>query len=135
MSKCSIHTSIVLALTINSYVLRPRSLVANKNRKRRPWTKSKRRFRRLTFSSFQRRCASTLSNRCYTKIRVFNMEYYGNLSWIIKSTSRDRLHDYFQWQLISMWADRLHGSHSVPIQRYQNQAVFDRDQWSLDKLQ
>jgi endothelin-converting enzyme len=56
-------------------------------------------------------------------IGVHSMDYYRNLSKIITSTPRETLHDYFQWQLIAMWADRLHDSYTAPIQRYENQLL------------
>jgi endothelin-converting enzyme len=60
------------------------------------------------------------------EVQVFHMDYYRNLSRIINSSSRDTLRAYFQWQLITMWADRFHDSYSAPIQRYQNQ-ILERD--------
>jgi predicted metalloendopeptidase len=42
--------------------------------------------------------------------RVRDIDYYSNLSSVVESTSRETLHDYFQWQLISSSRPALHPS-------------------------
>lgn len=48
-------------------------------------------------------------------------DYYGNLSSIIASTSRETLQAYFQWHLIRDWAGGLHREISKPLRVFSNQ--------------
>jgi endothelin-converting enzyme len=52
-----------------------------------------------------------------------DINYYKKVSNIIRSTSRETLHDYFEWRLIATWIDRLHKSYSAPLRRFNNVMV------------
>ena len=55
-----------------------------------------------------------------TQIRLYHLDYYQNLSNIIRSTPRETLRAHFHWGLISKWADRLSDAYFAAIQRFQN---------------
>ena len=52
-----------------------------------------------------------------------DIEYFGNLSRIIKTTPRETLHDYFEWRLISTYSGRIHRNYSAPLRRFTNVMV------------
>jgi endothelin-converting enzyme len=51
---------------------------------------------------------------------VNDINFYKNLSSILKSTSRETLHDYFEWRLLATWVDRLHNNYTAPLRRFNN---------------
>jgi predicted metalloendopeptidase len=51
---------------------------------------------------------------------VTDIDFYRNLTDIIKSTPRETLHDYFQWRLYSTWTSRMSRSFTTPLRRFQN---------------
>ncbi|KAF2431475.1 peptidase family M13 [Tothia fuscella] len=55
-------------------------------------------------------------------------DYYGNLSDIIKSTSREALHDYFVWHIIKNMAGGLHEDVIKPLRIFGNQLAGRPDE-------
>ncbi|KAH7028639.1 peptidase family M13 [Macrophomina phaseolina] len=55
------------------------------------------------------------------QVIVRTPDYFPQLSPILKNTSSEILHGYFQWQLISAWAFRLHRSYYRPLTKFNNQ--------------
>jgi endothelin-converting enzyme len=51
---------------------------------------------------------------------VSTVDYYKNLSSIIRSADRQTLHDYLQWRLIEVWGLRLHNDFNRPLRRFAN---------------
>jgi endothelin-converting enzyme len=51
---------------------------------------------------------------------VSDINYFKNLSSIIKSTPRLTLHDYFEWRLLETWTGRLNRNYSAPLRRFNN---------------
>ncbi|KAF2667112.1 endothelin-converting enzyme [Microthyrium microscopicum] len=51
---------------------------------------------------------------------AYDIGYFGNLSEIIKTTSRQTLHDYFEWRLIITHSERLHSNYTAPVRRFKN---------------
>jgi endothelin-converting enzyme len=54
------------------------------------------------------------------KVIVGDINYFRNLSAVIKSTPRDTIHDYFQWRIISKWGGRMHKNFTAPTRRFSN---------------
>jgi endothelin-converting enzyme len=51
---------------------------------------------------------------------IGDINYYNDLSEIIKTTPRDTLHAYFQWRLIATYQGRLHKNFTLPMRRFSN---------------
>jgi endothelin-converting enzyme len=56
-----------------------------------------------------------------SEVILSDPEYYGNISSIIASTTRETLHAYFQWHLIRNWAGGLHKDLNKPLRVFNNQ--------------
>ena len=54
------------------------------------------------------------------EVSVAFMEYFRNLSSIIKSSDRQTLHDFFQWGLVRAWIDAIDKDFGVPLRRFKN---------------
>jgi endothelin-converting enzyme len=51
---------------------------------------------------------------------VSDINYYKNLSNIIKVTPRESLHDYFQSRIVATWSGRLHRNFTAPARAFSN---------------
>jgi endothelin-converting enzyme len=51
---------------------------------------------------------------------VRDLEYYTKLSSIIKSTSRETMHNYFEWRLISRFSSSLHQNYTSSLRAFNN---------------
>jgi endothelin-converting enzyme len=49
-----------------------------------------------------------------------DINFFRNLSEIIKSTPRETLHDYFEWRTLVTWTPRLHKNFTAPLRRFKN---------------
>jgi endothelin-converting enzyme len=55
-----------------------------------------------------------------TTVILSDSNFFGNLSSILKQTSREQLHDYFEWRLFATWITRLYKDYTVPYRRFKN---------------
>jgi endothelin-converting enzyme len=51
---------------------------------------------------------------------VNDIDYFKNLSQLIQSTSRETLHDYFEWRTIATNSGRLHKNFTAPMRQFSN---------------
>ena len=58
-----------------------------------------------------------------TTVIVGDINYFKNLSQIIKSTKRETLHDYFAWRLMNQYTSYIHSNYTTPIRRFNNLLV------------
>jgi endothelin-converting enzyme len=55
-----------------------------------------------------------------TTVIVTDINYFKNLSTIIKISPRESVHDYFVSRIISTWAGRLHKNFTAPSRAFSN---------------
>jgi endothelin-converting enzyme len=53
-------------------------------------------------------------------VLIRDINFYHNLTSVIQTTSRETMHDYLQYQIITAYAGRLHRNFSLPIRQFEN---------------
>jgi endothelin-converting enzyme len=53
-------------------------------------------------------------------VLIRDINFYNNLTSIIRSTPRETMHDYLQYQIIAAYAGRLHRDYSAPLRQLEN---------------
>jgi endothelin-converting enzyme len=53
-------------------------------------------------------------------VLIRDMNFYNNLTSAIRSTTRETMHDYLQYQIIAAYAGRLHRNFSEPLRQFDN---------------
>jgi endothelin-converting enzyme len=51
---------------------------------------------------------------------IRDMNFYDKLTSTIRSTTRETMHDYLQYQIIAAYAGRLHRNFSAPLRQFEN---------------
>ena len=53
-------------------------------------------------------------------VLIRDINFYSNLTSAIKSTTRETMHDYLQYQIIAAYSSRLHRNFSAPLRQFEN---------------